>query len=149
MGAVGPYFHTSQPGWVASLSPMKREVKREARKRGRGVQENQTSPRSIVLSLVVWGSKLLPGSVLVKGRLLVDGHPHPPPPPTPGQKLWMLTLRLEPSALVSQRKNRSAGGGGGGGARRVFFRRPSGVLLEGSFAQASALLAPPFVTKKA
>ncbi len=55
---------------AASLSPAKREVKREARKRGRGVQENQTSLRSLVLSLVVWGSKLLPGSVLVKGEVV-------------------------------------------------------------------------------
>ncbi len=42
------------PVRVASLSPAKREVKREARKRGRVVRGNQTSLRSLVLSLVVW-----------------------------------------------------------------------------------------------
>ena len=46
------------PARVASLSPAKREVKREARKRGTGVQENQTSLRSLVLSLVACGSNL-------------------------------------------------------------------------------------------
>ena len=43
---------------AASLSPAKREVKREARKRVRVVQENQTSLRSLVLSLVACGSNL-------------------------------------------------------------------------------------------
>ncbi len=47
------------PARVASLSPAKREVKREARKRGTGVQENQTSLRSLVLSLVVWSFEFI------------------------------------------------------------------------------------------
>ncbi len=34
------------PAQVASLSPAKREVKREARKRRRGVRGNQTSQKS-------------------------------------------------------------------------------------------------------
>ena len=53
-------------------------------------------------------------------------------------------MGLEPSALVVQRKTPSAGGN----VARFLFRRPSGVLLEGTFAQASALLAPPSVTEK-
>ena len=44
---------------VASLSPAKREVKREARKRGRVVRGNQTSLRSLVLSLVVWSFEFI------------------------------------------------------------------------------------------
>ena len=43
---------------AASLSPAKREATREARKRGRGGQENQTSPRSLVRSLVAENSVL-------------------------------------------------------------------------------------------
>ena len=46
------------PARVASLSLAKKEVKREARKRVRVVQENQTSLRSLVLSLVACGSNL-------------------------------------------------------------------------------------------
>ena len=38
---------------AASLSPAKREVKREAKKCGRGVREKQTSSGSLVRSLVV------------------------------------------------------------------------------------------------
>ena len=38
---------------AASLSPAKREVKREAKKCGRGVRKNQTSSGSLVRSLVV------------------------------------------------------------------------------------------------
>ena len=38
---------------AASLSPAKREVKREAEKCGRGVRKNQTSSGSLVRSLVV------------------------------------------------------------------------------------------------
>ncbi len=38
---------------AASLSPAKREVKREAQKCGRGVRKNQTSSGSLVRSLVV------------------------------------------------------------------------------------------------
>ena len=47
------------PARVASLSPAKREVKGEARKRGRGVRGNQTSLRSLVLSLVAWSFEVI------------------------------------------------------------------------------------------
>ena len=45
-------------GWllcVTSLSPAKREVKREVGKRGRGGQKNKTSAGGLVLGLVVFG----------------------------------------------------------------------------------------------
>ena len=67
------------PARASSLSPAKREPKREPRKRGRGGQENQTSPRSLVRSLVcgaaasglpkgAWHAARAHGYRQVKGR---------------------------------------------------------------------------------
>ena len=68
------------PARVASLSPAKREVKREARKRGRGVQENQTSFRSLVLSLVIWSFEFI--VAFAQSRQPQAVLPPAPTPPT-------------------------------------------------------------------
>ncbi len=54
-----PIFIGAARVQAASLSPAKREVKREARKRGWGVRGNQTSLRCLVLSLVAWSFEVI------------------------------------------------------------------------------------------
>ena len=72
------------PARVASLSPAKREVKREARKRGRVVRGNQTSLRSLVLSLVVWNFEFTAAFAHSgQAQVVLDiCRPPPRPPPT-------------------------------------------------------------------
>ncbi len=68
-----PIFIGAARVQAASLSPAKREVKREAKKCGRGVQKNQTSSGSLVRSLVA-GTAADSGWICVApGRILHQG----------------------------------------------------------------------------